>query len=352
MFFGAGASVPEGAPVQGNLFEKYFSLQLDGKFDEINKRLNSFFKDFFAIDIENDNLKKINFPTFEEILGILELSLDRRESFKNYGLDHNFPEIQQIRQDLIFLIAITIGEELKKSELYKDSNKDKRCHEKLIKRLVDDDNILHTDFISLNYDIILDNALTDMQSKYNLDLDYGIEFTNFEKDYGWSYWRRPRPQKAVHLYKPHGSLNWLYCPTCISTTLTPEQKGVVELFYKPKECKNCGSRMIPIIIPPTFFKVMSNRYLQEIWYKAEDALKNAKRIYFCGYSFPDADIHIKYLLKKAELNGNSNPEIYVINGESRKIKSKETQSRYERFFKGNVNWTGKKFEYFCENDIK
>ena len=57
---------------------------------------------------------------------------------------------------------------------------------------------------------------------------------------------------------------------------------------------------------------MSNRYLQEIWYKSEKALKEAKNIYFCGYSFPDADIHIKYLLKRAEINGNSNLNILLL----------------------------------------
>lgn len=351
IFLGAGASIPEKAPSQKELFKKYFSLDVNNKYEEeMNERLTKFFKDFFAIDVRN-NLHEINFPEFEEILGILELSLDRQESFKNYWLDHNFPEIQQIRQDLIFLIAITIGEELKKSGLYKDSNRDKRCHEKLVERLVVEDKILQTDFISLNYDILIDNALTDMQSKYDLDLDYGIEFTNFEKLDDWNYWKKPRPERAVRLYKPHGSLNWLYCPSCISTTLTPEQKGVLKLFYGPKDCENCGTKMIPIIIPPTFFKVMSNKYLQEIWYKAEHTLKNAERIYFCGYSFPDADIHIKYLLKRAEINGNSNPEIYVINKASRSVRSKEIRSSYERFFKGNVDWTGKSFQYFCKNGV-
>lgn len=216
----------------------------------------------------------------------------------------------------------------------------------LIKRLIEEEKILKTDFISLNYDIILDNVLTDIQMDHDLDLNYGIEFTNFEKKDGW---KRPRPSKAVNLYKPHGSLNWLYCPTCISTTLTPKEKGVVKLIFEPQKCENCGSEMIPIIIPPTFFKVMSNRYLQEIWYKTGDALKKAKKIYFCGYSFPDADIHIKYLLKRAEINGNSNPEIHIINNSNKR----DIKLRYERFFKSNkINWTGQKFEEFCKNGLE
>ncbi|EKF86839.1 SIR2 family protein [Methanobacterium formicicum] len=341
IFLGAGASTSKNAPLQSQLFEKYFSLETTSPYEQkMNERLTKFFKDFFAIDVTN-NLEEINFPEFEEILGILELSLNREESFKNYGLYHNNPQIQQIKEDLIFLIAITIDKEIKS----KPKNK---SHEILTKRLIEENEIWQTDFISLNYDIILDNTLTRMHENYDLDLDYGIEFTNFENNYEEDPWKRPLPEKAVHLYKPHGSLNWLYCPTCISTTLTPEEKGAVKLFYEPIDCEVCGSKIIPIIIPPSFFKVMSNRYLQEIWYKMEDSLKNAERIYFCGYSFPDADIHIKYLLKKAEINGNSNPEIYIINNSEKK----EIKSSYERFFKcDTVKWTGQSFEHFCKHGL-
>jgi len=47
---------------------------------------------------------------------------------------------------------------------------------------------------------------------------------------------------------------------------------------------------------------MSNIYLGVVWNQAFRALRDADRIIFCGYSFPDADMHIKYLLKRAQLN--------------------------------------------------
>ena len=37
----------------------------------------------------------------------------------------------------------------------------------------------------------------------------------------------------------------------------------------------------------------------------------ADRIYFCGYSLPDADMHVRYLLKRAEVNRKSAPEVFV-----------------------------------------
>ncbi|MFZ5993500.1 MAG: SIR2 family protein [Thermodesulfobacteriota bacterium] len=343
IFLGAGASACEGAPLQGDLFREYFrscQIERDDRLNnEMDQRLVEFFEIFFGIDIKSGVLDNVSFPTFEEILGMLELALNREESFKDYNLTPDKPRIQRIREDLIFLIAIILDKKLRGKAKY---------HKKLINRLKI--KLSKTVFVSLNYDILIDNALVDLHPSY--DLDYGVEFTNFEKP---SDWKRPRTQKAVCLYKLHGSLNWLYCPTCISLTLTPKEKRVATLVFNPQICDVCGSEMAPIIIPPTFFKVMSNFYLQEIWRKAENALKQVKRIFFCGYSFPDADIHIKYLLKRVEINSGSTPEIFIINNHEgiSDYQRESEELRYKRFFKNSykVHYTDQSFENFCEQGV-
>jgi hypothetical protein len=345
IFLGAGASASEGAPLQGDLFKEYFRFcQARNDYrvnNDMNNRLVEFFKTFFGIDINRKNLNSVSFPTFEEILGMLELALNRQESFKDYSLTADRPRIQQIREDLIFLIAIILDEKLRGEAKH---------HKKLVNRLKKEKKLSKTGFVSLNYDILIDNALVDLYPNYHLD--YGVDFTNFEK---LRDWERPKTKKAICLYKLHGSLNWLYCPACISLTLTPKEKGVAKLVFEPKKCDVCSSEMIPIIIPPTFFKVMSNFYLQEVWHKAENALKQAKRIFFCGYSFPDADIHIKYLLKRVEINKGSTPEIFIINNYQRKSDyQKESEKlRYKRFFKNRqkVHYTNQSFEDFCEQGV-
>ena len=123
VFLGAGASAADGAPVQNRLFKEYF--ENDPSNDAISQSLSQFFKDFFGIDTSN-NLRNIEFPTFEEILGILEFAIKRDESFKGYSLTPDKPEIQKIREDLIFLIAIILDKKLQgKSE----------HHRELLKRL-------------------------------------------------------------------------------------------------------------------------------------------------------------------------------------------------------------------------
>jgi len=339
IFLGAGASAADGAPVQSKLFQSYF--QNNPHKDAISDNLSQFLKDFFGIDTTK-SLKTIEFPTFEEILGLLELSLARSESFRNYPMIPQDPKIQNVREQIIFLIAKILKEKLQFGRQH---------HDRLISRFRQERRLKKIAFISLNYDILIDNAITDIH-RY-VDLDYGTQFTNFEKK---SDWHKPREDRSVFLYKLHGSLNWLYCPTCISLTITPKEKSVSTIADKPKLCDSCKTAMIPIIIPPTFFKVMSNHFLQQIWRQAEISLINCKRIVFCGYSFPDADIHIKYLLKRVEVNRGVTPEVFIVNDYSGKKKNEKDQekSRYKRFFKNKdkVHYLKQSFEDFCENGLK
>jgi RNAse (barnase) inhibitor barstar len=304
--------------------------------------LGSFFDSFFGIDIQAANLDRVDFPTFEECLGILELALNRQESFKNFSLMPNKPDIQRLREALIFLIAIILNNKLRGRSQY---------HGDLVRRLKNEHRLKKTTFISSNYDILIDNALIDLFEE-SIDLDYELEFTNFTREKNWT---RPRPRRAVKLFKIHGSLNWLYCPTCTSLTLTPKDKRAATLVFRPEPCPSCDTHMTPIIIPPTFFKVMSNLYLQEVWKMSEEHLKHARRIFFCGYSFPDADIHVKYLLKRAELNLQTPPEVFVINNHEGKTEHEknEEKRRFERFFKDKqrIRYTDLSFQEFCRQGL-
>ena len=114
------------------------------------------------------------------------------------------------------------------------------------------------------------------------------------------------------LLKIHGSLNWLYCPVCNHIKLTPKEERAIKAFYDIEKCEECKTPMEPVIIPPTFYKEMSNPFIQQIFLKADKVLRNAKRIFICGYSFPDADLHVKYLLKRAEQFRGETPEIYIL----------------------------------------
>ncbi|MCD6494328.1 MAG: hypothetical protein J7K36_11175 [Archaeoglobaceae archaeon] len=81
--------------------------------------------------------------------------------------------------------------------------------------------------------IIIDNVLTGLYPDFHLD--YGIEFINFNRA---NDWKRSDKNKSALLLKIHGSLNWLYCPTCNQMEPIPKRKGAVEAFYQSKKLSN------------------------------------------------------------------------------------------------------------------
>lgn len=78
-----------------------------------------------------------------------------------------------------------------------------------------------------------------------------------------------------------------------------------------------------------------------------------KYIVFCGYSFPDANIHIKYLLKRAQTNRNTPLLVTVINNHAGKKDAEVVQEkdRYTRFLGSSVNYTNKSFQEFSANPL-
>lgn len=91
----------------------------------------------------------------------------------------------------------------------------------------------------------------------------------------------------------------------------------------------------------------------EKWNKTDIALRRAQHVVFCGYSFPDADIHIKYLLKRAQTNREVPLKVTVVNNHAGKkpSDSEQEEGRYKRFLGAGVNYTSQSFEDFVANPL-
>lgn len=347
IFLGAGASAADGSPVQSQLFRLYFELLKSRQSSDFipnhEKEIALFFSRMFGIDFKTNDLDAIKFPTFEEALGILDLADMRNESFRDYpniNLDSDSGKIKFLRLYLVFLLAEVLNEELHRS---------KGIHKQLVRNLKRDF-LQNTYFITTNYDILCDNALLDITNITGIN--YGFDFRNYNRnDF------QQLDTNSPYLFKLHGSLNWLYCPTCNTVKQIPYEKGVYNLITDPNQsyCPKCHSFYSPIIVPPTFYKDMSNIYLGMVWNKTELALTYVKHIVFCGYSFPDADMHIKYLIKRIQKNRRTdNLKFTVINnyiGKSEESK-KEEKDRFIRFLGNNVEYTDMDFEEFAKNPTK
>jgi len=322
IFLGAGASKADGAPLQAELFKSYVhsligqtNLDPQNRCQKNKQNILTYFKNFFGIDLEtamnNNQIEDLSFPTFEEALGILDLAISKNEQYRSYTSN-----LQSIRTSLIFSMAAAIQHQLD----FTNQNKHE-YHRKLIRQL--EKPLLNKNIVlvSTNYDLLADNAILHIGA----NCDYGFEYSNFDS------------QNSIRLLKIHGSLNWLFCPVCKHIQVNNAQKAMIDATLRPNDsrCRFCQSIQSSIIIPPTYYKDMSNPYLQKVYELTEQELLSAKEIIFCGYSFPDADMHIKYLLKRAEQNSNrSTPlEIKIINHGF----NPDEENRYLRFFKDKSN---------------
>ncbi len=346
IFLGAGASHSEGAPLQNEVFREYFRLIRSGKIGNAAQLdVARFFGLIFSIIPEIADLDSTLFPTFEEALGILDLAEKRGEALSEFTSETalvNTPRIRYVRQWLIFVLAQVLSETLSNPPGY---------HQRLVDNLYSHGKITKTIFVSTNYDILIDNALGSLIQK-EISLDYGLEFTNFDIP---GNWHRPT-NRSVKLFKPHGSLNWLFCPSCNTLTLTPYEKGVIRIITDPEQskCKHCDSFSLPIIVPPTYFKDMSNIFLSTVWHLIEQELRDVNHLIFCGYSFPDADIHLKYLLKRIQTHHPRNIKITVFNNHTGKesVVKKDEQNRFRRFFGIPIDYREESFEDFSINPDK
>lgn len=345
IFLGAGASAAEGAPIQSQLFNKYFSnIRNVRKYPGMYKELSEFFQAIFSIDLTK-SVKRIDFPTFEEALGVLDLLEMRRESLRGFDIGGGPQAVnrtQLIRLYLTLAMSKAIADGLKKNDR-------EWWHQKLVHNLKSKELLGKTIFVSTNYDLLIDDAL-------GFEIDYGVEFSG-PHQFGSRQAVPPGAASVVKLLKLHGSLNWLYCPVCNNLN-SWESKAVLSLMSENKpmtKCEFCQSVMAPVIVPPTFYKDMSRVFLSNIWNKTENALREVDHIVFCGYSLPDADMHIKYLLKRVQTNRNAKSppmRFTLVNNHSKKTlaESNTETARYSRFFgKNAVKDSRKSFEQFAEN---
>ena len=77
---------------QGELFREYFMIRqekyrrkvgYDAEYD-IEREIATLFQFMFGIDVDNGDLTLVNFPTFEEVLGLIDLAVIRKQTFKNF----------------------------------------------------------------------------------------------------------------------------------------------------------------------------------------------------------------------------------------------------------------------------
>jgi hypothetical protein len=162
--------------------------------------------------------------------------------------------------------------------------------------------------ISTNYDLIVDTAMM-ATSQQRLP---GGKLPNYHCAISNPFYKSDWPHFGT-LLKLHGSLNWLHCKTCHRLEIGASEQRLflkvlgrlagptLEQAYTAdgSSCSTCQTKLRPFLIAPTHLKDYRNPHLAQVWYEAERVLREANRVIFIGYSLPEDDVEVLYLLKRS-----------------------------------------------------
>jgi NAD-dependent SIR2 family protein deacetylase len=352
VFLGAGASRSFGFPLTGELLP------------EITRRLDA--KELF----QGVNPPEANAEDCEELGAFLNGLLP---GLREVGNRKEWPLITSLLSLIDYSLAT--GDSLLRGSAMEDTRRIRRLIERaLVETIVnpwqrdgEDPQAVRKDFlrwlesrrqdgqtegekkvgiITTNYDISVEQPLFH-------DLRYHHPRIAEAFDFGFT-WRDPEPENETdeifyprpirpryHLYKLHGSLNWLRCSLCGHVYINPRGTIVHQAYRRQVDQHNtchCGHARLEVqLVSPSFVRPLLDPHFQEVWRSALQHLRESDEWIIVGYSFPDEDLAIRSLFTRALHARSRSPKIVVVQ------QGQQDYARYGVFFRQ----TGREFEYFA-----
>lgn len=323
-FLGAGASFVDGVPLQSQLLKKCFELIDKDSFEYT--QIKEFFEVFFNL---KEPITGNDFPKMEQLLGMLEMPKLIDIDYPGYS-EKRINEFKRIIFGVILKALRKCSSDIKKSYNYR-----------FVKKIKDNlDDFDEINFITMNYDTVLDDSLSLLNTLEKID--FGLDLVNYYSRYNKKFpLEKPMPGN-IHLLKLHGSISYRYCRVCQSIELVHTDGDDI---FDQSFCSIDGTPTEILVVPPSFFKNLKVPPLMQLWIKARLMLMDADEIYFIGYSLPLADIPVWQMLKSAEL-ARPNKKVIVVDAKGKK--SGEINKRYSQIFT-NIEYLPIGFESFIDS---
>jgi hypothetical protein len=291
IFLGAGATKACGGPMTNEILPSIVAdRQTDDPAGRLSK-LRQFLKDQFHVSPLSPQEA---YPGLPLLMSLIDTALDRRQQF-HPAWDAN--SIHEVREAIEFGIFDVLEEKLSKAPT--------NNHWEILNRVFPPP--AQPCVISTNYDLIVDTAMMFLSELRLSDGGLPAYHCAISTDF-----YRSEASRFGTLLKLHGSLNWLYCKTCnrLEIGASESRKYLkvlgrligpsLEQFFRTGsgDCPTCRSKLRPLLIAPTHLKDYRNPHLAQVWYEAERVLREASRVIFVGYSLPEDDVEVIYLLKR------------------------------------------------------
>jgi len=307
--FGAGASAAEGAPTTQDFLARAYEY-LAPDFDPQVAEVWRFLEQVFEVPVEGPH-SFAHLPPLDEVISLIDWCLHADQGL---GPAYGPAELARVRRGMEHLLCAAL-----------DAAQDRRAssaahsgpHARFARALAQREPGSFV-LLSLNYDTLLDDALAGA----GLAPDYGLDGEG---------------KGGALLLKLHGSLNWAHCQACDHLEVAREQVAHRLPRVAGLACGRCGNpRLAGVVISPTLMKRYTPPPLGRVFDRALQAVRQARRITFVGYSLPPADVAIHQLIRRGLLSrpGAEPPAITVINHR----RSRTLVDRFTRLFGPRVRF--------------
>jgi NAD-dependent SIR2 family protein deacetylase len=202
--------------------------------------------------------------------------------------------------DLIWAFGVTINYFSRKFLTHCQAGHDIGWYDKFAHIITNTDSHI----LTFNYDLILEEVLwwrTGCREDYVIPFNEVRHYPSLKGD-----------GRAVPLYKLHGSVSWLWCLDCHFTV--NRYRHVLPAAYDFTLCPRCSSRLIPLMVPPTFRKAKRLvQILDNLWQQADSLLGQAERLVVGGLSLADRDADVRERFLAGISRNTSLKEIVIVN---------------------------------------
>lgn len=256
--FGAGLSIPAGVPPAAYLLKRAILWNLATR-KPINTNLIDSFCDYFY---PNLNKAKDEFPDAEDMLGLMDAAQEY-DSIRGSGRGYKWRTgyLLDARRQLARLIAEFLWS-FQKTDTIKEIQ--------FIRNIVRN-HPTNTIFVTFNYDLLLETALT----QENIDFSYAVDKTNSSRNV---------------VLKPHGSINW-FDPANHPKAKKWQRENCIEFLKRiwifPEASPtflNEGINPPYILIAPTPHKQIELDFLKRQWTSFSSSIHSCPSITIVGYS--------------------------------------------------------------------
>ncbi|WP_201729579.1 hypothetical protein [Acidocella sp. C78] len=342
---GAGFAKNAGMPLANEFTERLLDVNMlkeNGPSVAQAAFLRRFVNETFNGGVDTPDEK---WPELEDIFTLVDQSAN---SGHHLGRLYSAADLRVVRRAMIVRIVHML------QQAYKKQMKRRDADSKLLNALFDGLRLDNTAVLSMNWDMVFERGIALRQQVRHIEYGCHANPIRFQNDQVRKRRSAELGTRTLHLLKPHGSINWLYCDACrevfwlppnetekVAQTLFqdrdwravfgPTYKGTYPKSVRP-HCPHCRSQSLGTRIATfSYRKALDFPMHAATWRTAEEHLKTATHWVFFGYSMPAADFEFKYLLKRVQLTGVIPPDITVITGGSNKA-ADETIRRYKQFF--------------------